>query len=459
MRKEQIMKRSEKLFRLIAVVAIMLFAVSCTDNNETPPPEMPFVAGEIVTVQQVRALYADQLAISDYTQRHPVEIEHDWALRGIITASDKKDGNFYKEAYIEDATGGLRLIFEANSGLYIGDSVIVNLKGLWLGDYGNFWQLGGTPYYQEDGTIRVGGMNMDKQCLKLSIGNPTYPASVTITQARNNSYLGRLVKLDGVQFTDAMMGLTWADAIEKVTENRTLQDCDEKTIIVRTSGYSSAAGEVLPAGNGSITGIVTIFNGTYQFLVRDFDEVDMSGTRCGVVEQPLGTPVETLSEDFESFGDDDDIYINGWQNLATAGSRIWLAQVYSGNSYAQATGYYSNLSSMVTWLITRPVNISTQKVLSFQTAKAYWEHTGTNVPMEVLISTDYNGNNLSTATWTPINAALAQKSDPDHTFINSGDINLPVAAGQSAVIAFRYTGSNTESTSYRIDNITVSAAK
>lgn len=209
MRKEQIMKRSEKLFRLIAVVAIMLFAVSCTDNNETPPPEMPFVAGEIVTVQQVRALYADQLAISDYTQRHPVEIEHDWALRGIITASDKKDGNFYKEAYIEDATGGLRLIFEANSGLYIGDSVIVNLKGLWLGDYGNFWQLGGTPYYQEDGTIRVGGMNMDKQCLKLSIGNPTYPASVTITQARNNSYLGRLVKLDGVQFTDAMMGLTW----------------------------------------------------------------------------------------------------------------------------------------------------------------------------------------------------------------------------------------------------------
>jgi len=169
--------------------------------------------------------------------------------------------------------------------------------------------------------------------------------------------------------------------------------------------------------------------------------------------------VENLSEDFESFGDDDDIYINGWQNLASAGSRIWLAKVYSGNSYAQATGYYSNLSSMITWLITRPVTISTQKILSFQTAKAYWEHTGTNVPMEVLISTDYNGNNLSTATWTPLDAVLAQKSDPDHTFISSGDVNLPVAAGQSAVIAFRYTGSNTESTSYRIDNITVSTAK
>ncbi len=66
----------------------------------------------------------------------------DWSLRGIITASDKVDGNLYKEAYIQDATGGLRLVFESTSGLYIGDSVIVNMKGLYIGDYGNFWQVG-----------------------------------------------------------------------------------------------------------------------------------------------------------------------------------------------------------------------------------------------------------------------------------------------------------------------------
>ena len=459
MKEEQIMNKIYRILKDTVIITGLLLAVSCTDNNETPPPDKAFVPGEIVTVQQVRALYADQLAISDYTKRQPVEIINDWALRGIITASDKKDGNFYKEAFIEDATGGLRLLFEANSGLYIGDSVIVNLKGLWLGDYGNFWQLGGLPYYQEDGTPRVGGMNMDLQCLKLSIGNPTYPAEVTITQARSSAYLGRLVKLNEVQFTDAMIGQTWADAVEQVTENRTLEDCDDKTIIVRTSGYSAYAGELLPAGNGSITGIVTIFNGTYQFLVRDFEEVDMDGSRCGVVDQPLGTPVETLTENFESFSDNDEIYLNGWQNIATAGGRIWLAKLFSGNRYAQATGYNSNLSSMVTWLITRPVNISTQKVLSFQTAKAYWAHTGSNLPMEVLISTDYNGNNIATATWTPLTAVMAQKTDPDHTFINSGNVSLPVSAGKSAVIAFRYTGSQTESTTYRIDNIAVTAAK
>jgi hypothetical protein len=459
MKEEQIMKNSTRIFRFTVIIAGLLFAVSCTDNNETPPPIKEFIPGERVTVQQVKALYADQLAISDYTQRQPVEITYDWALRGIITASDKADGNFYKEAFIEDATGGLRLLFEANSGLYIGDSVILNLKGLWLGDYGNFWQLGGLPYYQEDGTIRVGGMNMDLQCLKLSTGNPTDPAVVTITQARSSTYLGRLVRLNEVQFTDAMLGQTWANAEEQATENRTLEDCNDKTIIVRTSGYSAAAGDLLPAGNGSITGIVTIFNGTYQFLVRDFDEVEMTGSRCGVVDQPLGTPVETLTENFESFSDNDEIYISGWQNIAIAGGRIWLAKLFSGNSYAQATGYNSNLSSMVTWLITRPVNISTQKMLSFQTAKAYWAHTETNFPMEVLSSTDYNGNDIATATWTPLTAVMAQKTDPDHTFISSGNVSLPVAAGKSAVIAFRYTGSQTESTTYRIDNITVTTAK
>jgi len=103
------------------------------------------------------------------------EITGDWALYGIITASDKKDGNFYKEAYIEDATGGLRMVFESTSGLYIGDSVIVNLKGLFIGDYGDFWQLGSYPYHESDGDIRVAGMNMDKYILKTSVNNLLIP--------------------------------------------------------------------------------------------------------------------------------------------------------------------------------------------------------------------------------------------------------------------------------------------
>lgn len=433
----------------------------CVDNNETDPPVVEFKADTIVTVQQVKALYADQLAIADYTLRVPVEITHGWSLRGIITASDKKDGNLYKEAYIQDATGGLRLVFESTSGLYTGDSVIVNMKGLYIGDYGDFWQVGSVPYHESDGDIRVSGMNMNKQVLKISVYNPTYPDTLTIAQAKNAANLGKLVTLKNVQFTDDAVNHTYADVVSDppATVNRDLMDCNKTKIIVRTSGYASFAGDTIPDKNGLMTGIITIFSGDYQFIIRDFDEVKLTNNRCMPGIPDLGAPVETLSQNFSSFSNNAEILINGWQNIAQYGDRNWQAKYFSPNTYAQATGYGSGLSSMITWLITQPVTISAQKVLSFETAKAYWAHTGTHKPMEVYYSADYTGRNLVTATWIPVTCTLAGKNDTDHTFYSSGIINLPVESGKSCVIAFKYTGSSTESTSYRIDNIVVTTAK
>jgi hypothetical protein len=417
-----------------------------------------FVTGEIATVDQVKALYAAELA-KPWQDRKPVMIDKNWTLAGIVTASDKKDGNLYKEAYLQDNTTGLRILFDATSGLYIGDSILVNVKGLYLGDYGNFIQMGGEPYTDASGNFRVSGCNMDNQVLKISAGHLKPAQAAAIRQVKSTIWLGKLVKLESVQFEDGETGKTWADGMADppAAANRYLEDCSGNRIIVRTSGYASFANEVLPAGKGSLTGIVTLFNSDYQILVRDFAEVQLTGDRCGYVPQPLGQAVDTLSQNFESFKNDATIYIEGWQNIAQTGGRLWLNKLFSGNGYAQATAFNSGLTKMVAWLITNPVNISTQKVLQFQTAKAYWAHTGNNQPLEVLFSSDYNGNNLPTATWTKLPAVLVQKNDPDHTFIGSGNVNLPVQQGKSGVVAFRYTGSNTESTSSRIDNIVIMA--
>lgn len=445
---------------ITGLLILIVVTFSCIDNNEDDPPVVSFRPDTIITVRMVKDLYAGQLAISDYTLRLPVEITHGWAIRGIITASDKKDGNLYKEAFVQDATGGIRLIFDSTSGLYIGDSVIVNLKGLYIGDYGNFWQVGGVPY-NDAGSIRVSGMNMDKQILKTSVNNSTRPDTVTIAQAKSASYLGKLVTLKNVQFTDDAVNKTYADIVSDppVTVNRDLMDCNKNKIIVRTSGYSAFAGDTITDKNGTMTGIITIFSSDYQFIIRDFNEVKLTKDRCMPGVPDLGTPVETISQNFSSFSNNAEILVSGWQNIAQYGDRTWQAKYFSGNTYAQSTGYNSNLSSMVSWLITRPVTISTQKVLSFQTAKAYWTHTGTHLPFEIFYSTNYTGKNLITASWTHIDAVLAEKNDIDNTFINSGNINLPVESGKSCVIAFKYTGSNTESTSYRIDNILITTAK
>ena len=453
------MKKTKYIRNLILLLIIIGFG-DCVDNNETPPPEIPFVSGTIVSIQQAKNLYSAELA-KVWTERIPLLINDDWSIKGIITASDKKDGNLYKEAYIQDAGGGLRLTFESTSGLYMGDSVIINLKGLYLSDYGNFIQVGSTPYKDDSGNFRLMGLNMDECVKKISINNPTFPETVTISQIKSVSYPGKLVMLNNIQFTDDEIGKPYADYMldPPASANRYLMDCNKNEIIVRSSGYASFASDTITDLNGSITGVVTIFNSDYQLVIRDFNEVQLTNERCTPDIPPLGPPVETLSQNFQSFANDADILISGWQNIGQVGGRLWRNKIYLGNGYAQATAFNSGLTQMVSWLIMQPVIISSQKVLTFQTAKAYWTHTGTNVPFQVLYSTNYTGKNLVSATWLPLTSVIAGKTDADNTFINSGSINLPVLIGKSCVIAFKYTGSGTESTTYRIDNIIVTTVK
>jgi hypothetical protein len=451
----------KKNFRYIPYVASLLtgllLTVSCVTNNEDEPPVVPFVPGNVVSISDVKALYSAELAKTDYKARIPIEITEDWAIKGVITASDKKDGNLYKEAYVQDGSSAILLKFDSTGGLEIGDSVIVNLQGLFLGDYGNFIQLGGIPYTDDSGNYRVSGFNKDKAILKTSVGNLTYPEVVTITQAKSSNYLGKLVRFQGVQFNSGMNGLTYATVEPPTTENRTLEDCDGKNIIVRTSGYATFAGRKLPVGRGDMVGIVTVFNSTYQLIIRNIDEVtitDNKDDRCGQ-SVTLGAPVETIDESFTGLLEAKDIALNGWVNFTESGNRMWQSKVFGSEVYAQATGYNSKVNELIIWLMTPPVTISTAKQLSFDTSQDYWAHTGTNKPFEVLYSTDFTGNNLSSATWNVLPARLATSTDPIRTWFPSGNIDLPVINGKTAVIAFRYKGSQTESTTYRVDNIKV----
>jgi hypothetical protein len=443
-----------------SILLLSLVFAGCIDNNETPPPDVPFVSGVPATIQQVKNLYSAELA-KVWTDRVPVKITNDWSLKGVITASDKIDGNLYKEAYIQDASGGLRLTFNSTSGLYIGDSVIVNMKDLYISDYGNLIQIGGTPYKDASNSYRLMGLNMDEVIRKTSVDNVVIPEPATINQIKSVSYLGKLVRLSDVQFTDGEIGKPYADYMlnPPASANRYLMDCNKNQIIVRTSGYASFAKDTINDLNGTLTGIVTVFNSDYQLVIRDFNEVQLTNARCTPGIPDLGIPVETLSQNFQSFANNANILISGWQNIGQIGDRTWLGKFFSGNTYAQATAYGSGLSQMVAWLVTQPVTISTQKVLSFQSAQAYWTHTGTNKPLQVLYSTNYTGKNLVSATWVPISATLAGKTDANYAFVNSGNINLPVIAGKSCVIAFKYTGSATESTNSIVDNILITTAK
>jgi hypothetical protein len=271
---------------------------------------------------------------------------------------------------------------------------------------------------------------------------------------KTNSYIGQLIKLNSVEFAASELGKTWAGAQTLTTENRTLSDCDGNTLIIRSSGYANFAGDLLPEGNGSLVAIASSYRGTTQLYIRNMAEVQLTAERCtgggggGIVD-----PVDAVNEMFDAAADYTDIAATGWTNIAKQGDRKWQGKLFNAEKYAQATGYNSGLDAMETWLITPPVTNIATKVLSFKSAKAYWAHTSSQ-PLTVLISTDFVGDNFETATWNELTVTMVNESSSDHTWIESGEVDLSGYSGNAA-IAFKYLGSNTESTSIRIDNVVI----
>jgi len=417
-------------FSAFAFLAMILIGInSCKKDYDTPPiPNIP--VGDVYTVN-------DLLGMATV---NPVKFTEDKSVYAVISMGGT-NGNIYKEAYMQDATGGIKLSLLSAGGLIAGDSVRIYLKGVRL--------------WEDHRQVKLDSVDITKNVIKLSAGNKVEPASVSIADIKTGAYKGMLVKIENVQFINSELGETWSDAVTQSNTNRNLEDCDGGELIVRTSGYANFAGEPLPHGNGSLVAVASVYGTasyeTHQIYVRSMEEVHMDGDRCG----SGGTvdPVESVNESFNDAVNYEDISIEGWTSITVSGDRAWQGKEFNSDKYAQATGYNSTASEIETWLITPPVTNIGSKVLSLKTAKAYWTHTNGN-PLTILISTDFVGDNFETANWEELDVNIANSNSSDNAWIESGEVDLSAYSGNAA-IAFKYVGSGTESTSYRLDDIKI----
>lgn len=426
------MKKIISIFGISLMIS-MLFILpsSCVKQDFDQPPIGVIPIGEVLDIGQIRQMYADSGAY---------KFTSDYSVYGTVVMGEAT-GNIYKAAYIQDQTSAINLYMTASSELQAGDDVRVYLKGCELSEYGQLMQIAGvTP----DSSLSV-----------VANGNFLAPRSVTIQELNDamaagtfDEYESQLVIFDSVQFSTGDIGKTYADA-EGYGE-RFIEDCNFNNVLVRTSNYSSFAFETLPDGRGSLTAIAGRYNETVQLLIRSTNEVDLFGPRCGAGG---GGGVTSIDEDFNEQENYEDINIDGWLNVALEGGRRWQGKEFNSDVYAQATSFNSEEANEC-WLITPGIDLDdmSQPKAEFETAKAYWEHDC----IEVLVSNDFNGANISGASWTALPCTIAGESDPDHDWIPSGEIDLSGYSGK-LYIAFKYTGSdlNGNTTSYRVDNMKV----
>lgn len=267
-----IMFKNIKRYGLLILVAAMTLS-SCVKKdarqNNYPAPVIPEPAiGTVFTVGQILDVWRDSGAQPNYV--NDTIFKDDCSVYGIVT-DDETSGNLYKASFIQDRAEGeaIELYLKGVSGLRIGDSVRVCLKGAVLGAYR------GTPQIQNLDPINI-----------IVLKNEQYIEPIVVNINEIENHLCQLVRLETVQFLTP--DTTWADP--DGYGERTLQQFDENggfvgEIMVRTSNYAAFAGKQLPQGNGYLNAIVTVYtsssNETWQLVVRGVSpaEVLMEGPR------------------------------------------------------------------------------------------------------------------------------------------------------------------------------------
>jgi hypothetical protein len=213
----------------------------------------------------------------------PVEITDDLIIAGVVSADDES-GNFYKNLIIEDASGGILVRIDradAYVNFPVGRRIFIKCKGLWLGDYNNLIQLGGTlaPDPVNPGVNGIADALIDQFLFPGQYNLTVTPTLSTIAELSNeqtnNIFQSRLIKLENVEFDNASKGQSFADAVNLQSKNLTVTDCDGNEIIVRTSGYSSFASLLASEKNGTLMAVFSIFGSTPQLLIRDENDVMM----------------------------------------------------------------------------------------------------------------------------------------------------------------------------------------
>lgn len=165
-----------------------------------------------------------------------------------------------------------------------------------------------------------------------------------------------------------------------------------------------------------------------------------------------------FGEDFETNAvDNTPLNLPGWLNFAEVGTAVWKSQYYSSNNYAEFSSFQSGNAVNVAWLISPSINMDTYEgeKLVFQVAQSYVTSSANS--LEVLISTDFDGTNVTTATWQNLPATIPGTSAVYFEFYSSGEIDLSSYTG-NINLAFKVKGSGTNNTldgSYQIDNVRI----
>ena len=334
---QTIMKTKKYILFALAVLGL---ATSCQDKDwDAPSSEKGMEAygnkylqeTNVKTIAEVIALYSNEINNNTLKQ-----VTQPMQIKGVVTGNDE-GGNIYSSLYIQDNTAAI-VISISQSGLYgaftIGQTVLVELQGLYIGGYGKQAQIG-TTYTnpnKEGATPQVGRMSRYVWKDHYKLLSPVPGLMVTPIEAKWNfnsldiaKDAGKLVTLKGVTLAEADGKAVYAPSDGSVSlyggcVHRVISGLSN--IVLRTSTYADFANKIMETERVDITGVAARYNDTWQIMMRTEKDIVKSTTEPAPVATPSGSgtqadpynvaAVTQLTKSLPADGTKDNIYTKGY---------------------------------------------------------------------------------------------------------------------------------------------------
>lgn len=327
-----------KKIKFIALAFLALTLGSCMGDGYADPdltekvPAAPYGNNSlreknVISIADLKTQFAS--VVNSSTDAYKL-IEKDMMIKAVVTGNDVS-GNIYNQVSVQDASGAI-IVGINGSGLSgylpVGQEILINLKGLYIGNYRKLPQIGGVNTKLSDGTLSMGKIERAVWNEHFKILNPgeadastVVPEEFDLTKLTDAAYMDanvcKLMTLKKVKFASANGTNVWApddtNTSLELIDAETGKRINKNNLVVRNSGYSKFANEVIPQGVFDITGIFTRYHNkdydTWQIVLRSTDDLKASETG-GTLEKPY-TVAQALEKINAGTAGDAKVYATG----------------------------------------------------------------------------------------------------------------------------------------------------
>lgn len=373
-------------------------------------------------------------------------IEKDMMIKAVVTGNDVS-GNIYNQVSVQDASGAIIIAINGSglSGyLPVGQEILVNLKGLYIGSYKKLPQIGGVNTKLSDGSLGMGKIERAIWNEHFKILNPgeadastVVPEEFDLTKLTDAAYMdanvGKLMTLKKVKFASANGTNVWApddtNTSLELIDAETGDRINKNNLVVRNSGYSKFANEVVPQGVFDITGIFTRYNNTWQIVIRSTD--DLKSVVLAYLSEPFDASQGNFTIDNIKLADGVEFV---WK---------WASAAYGMKASGYVNGSKQELQSR---LKSPAIDLKSAKSAKLMFDQAINFASDMKQECKVQISTDGK-------TWTDLDVQ-GYPTENSWTFVSS-TADLTKYCGKTIYIGFLYSSSPTSAPTWEVKNFAV----